>query len=87
LNRLSPTITKDVTRVMSRIKALYRNWAIPAAAQPYMLRGIAASGWPRFPNPEFVFGPNGSTNNWICCGPRIKPRIAISWQRASGIPL
>lgn len=27
------TLTKDVTRVMSRIKALYRSWAIPCAGQ------------------------------------------------------
>src|ERR1700693_2803406 len=27
------TITKDLTRVMSRLKALYRSWAIPCAGQ------------------------------------------------------
>ena len=27
------TITRDMTRVMSRIKALYRSWAIPCAGQ------------------------------------------------------
>ena len=31
LGRSYTTITKDVTRVMSRIKALYRSWAIPCA--------------------------------------------------------
>jgi hypothetical protein len=29
LGRSYLTITKDVTRVMNRIKALYRSWAIP----------------------------------------------------------
>src|SRR5881409_948767 len=31
LGRSYLTITKDVTRVMNRIKALYRSWAIPCA--------------------------------------------------------
>ena len=37
-----------------------------------MRLGIAASGWPRFPNPEFVSGPNASTSSWICCSPCVK---------------
>ncbi len=31
LGRSYLTITKDLTRVMSRIKALYRSWAIPCS--------------------------------------------------------
>src|SRR3954464_16050347 len=31
LGRSYLTITKDVTRVMNRVKALYRSWAIPCA--------------------------------------------------------
>ena len=31
LGRSYQTLTKDVTRVMSRIKALYRSWAIPCS--------------------------------------------------------
>ena len=31
LGRCYLTITQDVTRVMNRIKALYRSWAIPCA--------------------------------------------------------
>ena len=33
LARTYLTITRDVTRVMNRIKALYRSWAIPSAGQ------------------------------------------------------
>jgi hypothetical protein len=33
LARAYLTLTKDLTRVMSRIKALYRSWAIPCAGQ------------------------------------------------------
>ncbi len=44
------TITQDVTRVMNRIKALYRSWAFPALAQPSTLHIIAPSGWLRLRN-------------------------------------
>src|SRR6202166_4718752 len=33
LTRSYLTITRDLTRVMSRLKALYRSWAIPCAGQ------------------------------------------------------
>src|ERR1700736_793205 len=35
LGRSYLTITKDVTRSMNRIKALYRSWAIPCAATTF----------------------------------------------------
>src|SRR5229473_3740047 len=33
LSRSYLTVTKDLTRVMNRLKALYRSWAIPCAGQ------------------------------------------------------
>jgi len=33
LSRSYLTITKDLTRVMNRLKGLYRSWAIPCAGQ------------------------------------------------------
>ncbi len=48
LGRSYLTITQDVTRVMNRIKALYRSWAIPCAGtRPSTLPVIAPSGWLR----------------------------------------
>jgi hypothetical protein len=44
LGRSYVTITQDLVRVMSRIKALYRSWAIPAAVPASMHRGIAQNG-------------------------------------------
>jgi len=39
LSRSYLTITRDLTRVMSRLKAIYRSWAIPCAGQQvYALR-------------------------------------------------
>jgi hypothetical protein len=33
LSRSYLTVTKDLTRVMNRLKALYRSWAIPCAGE------------------------------------------------------
>src|SRR5258708_25866003 len=49
------TITRDLTRVMSRLKAIYRSWAIPCAGQQASapryraerLGNISARGVPR----------------------------------------
>jgi hypothetical protein len=38
------TITRDLTRVMSRITAVYRSWAIPCAGQPCIDRAIVRNG-------------------------------------------
>ena len=47
--------------------------------------GIAASGWPRFPNPGFACERNGSISNWICCKLCIKQRDATLVAKATGI--
>ena len=47
LGRTYLTITKDLTRVMNRIKALYRAGPSPVAVQPSMPRDIVQNGWPR----------------------------------------
>ena len=39
------TIVKDLTRVMNRLKALYRSWAIPCAEGTSTTPAIATSGW------------------------------------------
>jgi hypothetical protein len=44
LTRSYLTITKDLTRVMSRIKAVYRSWAIPCAG-PAVYRRSHRAEW------------------------------------------
>ena len=44
LGRSYLTLTKDVTRVMTRIKALYRSWPFRVAERPSTHRAIAPSG-------------------------------------------
>jgi hypothetical protein len=38
------TIVKDVTPVMSRVKAVYRSWGIPCGAGMFTIPAIARSG-------------------------------------------
>ncbi len=55
LGRSYLTITKDLTRVMNRIKALYRSWAIPCSGTSvYAPRHRAVMVRQSIPNPEFV---------------------------------
>ena len=77
LGRSYQTLTQDGTRVMTRIKALYRSWAIPCSVRPSMPRGIARIGWPRFRSLEFVCERNGCISNWICCNRCARKRDAI----------
>ena len=67
LGRSYLTITKDVTRVMNRIKSLYRAGPFPVAVRRCMLRGIAPNGWPRSWNQEFGFEPRIYTSNSMVC--------------------
>ncbi len=87
LGRSYLTITKDVTRVMNRIKALYRSWGIPAVAPASKLPVIAPSGWPRSWNQEFEFEPNGSISNWICCNLYVWKRDASYCSKATSMLL
>ena len=62
------TITKDLTRVMSRLKALYRSWAIPCAGRDvYYTRHRAAVVGQDSASRECAAAPNNSTNNWTSC--------------------
>src|SRR5580700_5266267 len=45
LSRSYLTISKDLGRVMNRLKALYRSWAIPCAGTQSTHRAIAPYGW------------------------------------------
>jgi transposase len=51
-----------------------------------MPRVIAANGWPRLWNLEFICGPNGSTSNWICCSPCGNKRARNYWRRVPKHP-
>ncbi len=85
LGRSYLTITKDVTRVMNRIKALYRSWGIPCSGTSVYAPVIAPSGWPRSWNQEFGFEPSIPTSNSIVCNPCASKRDANSCGRVTSI--
>jgi hypothetical protein len=61
------TIVKDLSRVMNRLKALYRSWAIPCAGRDVYSPVIAASGWERSRRPALAAEPSNFISNWTCC--------------------
>ncbi len=85
LGRSYLTITKDVTRVMNRVKALYRSWAIPCAGTTVYAPRHRADGWPRSLNQEFGFELNGSISNWIYYNLCVWKHDASYWWKATSI--
>jgi len=59
------TIVKDLSRVMNRLKALYRSWAIPCAGRDVYYARHRAQWLEKIR--EAGVEPSDSTCNWICC--------------------
>jgi len=51
------TMTKDLTRVMVRLKALYRSWANSLATKQVTPRGIVPNGWRKSGKPAYTVEP------------------------------
>jgi hypothetical protein len=85
LGRSYLTITKDVTRVMNRIKALYRSWGIPCSGTNVYAPRHRAEWLPRSWNQVFGFEPSIYTSNWIVCNPCVCKRDANSYRRVTSI--
>ena len=83
LGRSYLTITKDLTRVMSRIKALYRSWAIPCSGATVYAPRHRDEWLARFHTLGFVCGRNGCISNWMCCSRCARERDATCWERAT----
>ena len=84
LGRSYMTLTKDGTRVMNRIKSVYRSWGIPSAGTSvYSPRHRAewlASWW----NQGYGFEPSICTSNSIVCNHYVcKPAASCCWKVAS----
>ncbi len=60
-------LTEDTTRIMGRLKALYRGQALPAPARSLTERGIAKSGWCSWPTAGCSTAPGDSTRSSTCC--------------------
>ena len=75
LSRSYLTIVKDLSRVMNRLKAVYRSWAIPCAGGTSTItRHRSCSGWGRSPKPACAVEPSNSISNWTCCNTCVSKR-------------
>ena len=87
LSRSYLTIVKDLSRVMNRLKAVYRSWAIPCAGRDVSLSSASsASGWTRSGKPACGVGPNDSMSNWTCCNTCVSKRGGNCWRRVASMP-
>src|SRR5580704_10888950 len=89
LARSYTTITKDLTRVMVRLKAIYRSWAMPVPVSRFTRRVIALHGSGKSPKPACAAGPrcitSSSTRCCFCtskCGASCWPRAASTTPRS-----
>jgi hypothetical protein len=73
------TITKDLTRVMNRLKALYRSWGIPLPATRCTHHVTVQNGSPRSTKRAFSDAPNTTTCNWMSCGRCARKCGGICW--------
>jgi Transposase len=80
------TIVKDVSRVMSRLKAIYRSWAIPCAGRDVYYTRHRGEWLGKSPRLAPVAAPSNSISNWICCSPCASKPGANCWRRVASIP-
>src|ERR1017187_9797107 len=79
------TITQDLSRVMTRVKAIYRSWAIPVPASRSMHRAIVARGSRKSMNQECAGERSFTTISLICCDACARRCGGICWRRARSI--
>ena len=78
------TLTKDVTRVMSRIKALYRSWAIPWWYDR-LCRAASRRWLAKIPQPGVRLQPDSCIRNWIYCNRCARKRDATCCARVANM--
>jgi hypothetical protein len=67
LSRSYLTIVKDLSRVMNRLKAVYRSWAIPCAGRDVYYARHRAEWLENSRKPACADEPNDSMSSWTCC--------------------
>ena len=67
LSRSYLTIVKDLSRVMNRLKAVYRSWAIPCAGRDVYYRRHREQWLARSAKPACGDEPSDSMSSWTCC--------------------
>jgi transposase len=85
LARSYVTTVKDLTRVMSRLKALYRSWAIPCAGRDVYYTRHRAEWLERSSTLAFAVAPSNCTNTWTCCSSCASRFDGNCWRRVASI--
>ena len=62
------TISTDLIRVMTRVKAIYRSWGIPCEENRFTQNAIARSGWAKSRKPACAAGRSSTTSSSMLCG-------------------
>jgi transposase len=76
------TISKDLTRVMNRVKALYRSWGIPCGGQQVYAPRHRAEWLQKSTKRAYVGELSFSTNSSMLCEGCAKRCAGICWPRA-----
>ncbi len=76
------TITQDLSRVMTRVKAIYRSWPSLVPASRSMHRAIERRGWGRSRNQECGGERSFTTSNSTRCAACARRCGGICWRRA-----
>ena len=79
------TIVKDLSRVMNRLKALYRSWAIPCAGRDVDYIRHRSEWLEKFPRPALAAEPSNFISNWTCCSTCASKPDENCWQRVASI--
>jgi hypothetical protein len=76
------TITKDLTRVMNRLKALYRSWGIPCPGNEVYAPLTVRNGSARSRKPAYGGAPNTTTSSSMSYGSCARRCGRICWWKA-----
>ena len=75
-------ITKDFTRVMTRLKAIYRSWPSPVSVSKFTHRVIMPNGWRKSAKSVCAAGRDFTTNSSTRCGRCTRRRGGVYWPKA-----
>jgi len=77
------TLTRDTTRVMNRLKALYRSWAIPCAGQRVYAPRYRSEWLAKIPpQPGCIVGQRSTISSWTHCDLCASKYDEICWRKA-----
>jgi transposase len=76
LSRSYLTIVKDLSRVMNRLKAVYRSWAIPCAGRDVYYRRHRTQWLAKIGKPAVRRRAERLMSNWTCCNTCVNKHVA-----------